>query len=206
MPPRVLLLLSAFLLAARMVGAAESVRLQLEPVQVDPFAAPAGEAVARPAEGMVLVVGRFDHPDFRVADANQLEVLAPDGRRIPLLVDSTSVFMEFDRIVSLRLAFEVPAAEAGDGAGDFRLRWGPDVVSLNVMAWSLEIDPAHLDAYRGFTWSEPAGALGDDTQFASIEVIADSTAEYHFLYYLLPMALIFTLLTIRKIRARHSTV
>jgi hypothetical protein len=201
----VLLVLPALLFAAPTVTAAESVRLLLQPAFVDPFAAPAEGPFIEPADGGILVVGRFDRPDFGIADVTQIEALAPDGRQLPLRIDAGSVCMEFDRIVSLRLAFEATEAEAEDAPGEFTLRWGPEIAGPNASVESLAIDPARLDSYRGFTWAEPAGALGDDTQFASIEVIADSTAEYHFLYYLLPVALIFTLLTIRKIRARHST-
>jgi hypothetical protein len=167
-----------------------------------PAADPRAEAL-RPDPGQVLVCGRFDPPGFYVDDVNQLTVFGPDGRPLPLTVDASSLFVEFDQIVSLRVCFALPEAVAD--AADLELRWGPDVRAENLQVPALALDAAQPQLYRGFRIRRQAGAGTGDTQVASIEVIADSSAEYHFLWYLLPMGVIFVLLTIRKIRARHPT-
>jgi len=84
-------------------------------------------------------------------------------------------------------------------------RWGPDVQAENVRVAAFALDAAQPQLYRGFRPQRQAAAGPLDTQVASIEVIADSSAEYHFLWYLLPMGVIFLLLSVRKVRARHSS-
>ena len=166
------------------------------------FAPEGAAANARPDDGDVLIFGRLDHPDFRVDDLSQLAVVAPDGRRLPLHIDESSVFVEFDSIVSVEFFFLVEPAEAVPGGEPFKAVWGPGVRSENQKVPSIALDPATRDRVLQFVWRRDRDDAPAGTSVATIEVIADSTAEYYFLLYLLPMALIFILLTIRKIRAR----
>ena len=163
---------------------------------------PGGPANAVPPEGQVLVCGRFDDPGFAIEEINQITVVAPDGRRAPLTIEGSSLFREFGRIVALRFSFLVSAAEA-EGAKPFTLRWGPEVRAENALADCIVPDAARRTHYREFR-PRPSGEAPAGANIGTIEVIADSSAGYHFLWYLLPMALIFALLTIRKIRARHT--
>lgn len=191
-------------LAASAAQGAESARLEIIPAPeglLEP--GPAAEPL-RPEPGQVLVCGRFDAPDFYVDDLSQLTVLGADGRPLPLTIDSGSVFVEFDQVVSLRFCFPLDEAEADSGA-PVVFRWGPDVHADNAQADAFALDAAQPQLYRGFRHQRQAAAGSVDTQVASIEVIADSTAQYHFLWYLLPMGVIFLLLSVRKVRARHSS-
>ena len=191
-------------LAASVGRGAETVRLEVLPVP-DAMAPSDAEAeVLKPEPGQVLVCGRFDSPDFYVDDVSQLTVIGPEGLPLPLTIDGSSLFVEFDQIVSLRFCF--PLAESQVDSADLVLRWGPDVRAGNVRVDALALDAAQPQLYRGFRPEQQADAGPVDSQVASIEVIADSSAEYHFLWYLLPMGVLFVLLTVRKIRARHSNV
>lgn len=188
-------------LAVHTVRAAESVSLEIVPASQGLLAAGGEAEPLRPAAGQVLVCGRFDDPAFYVDDLSQLTVVRPDGRQVALTVDAGSLFVEFDQIVSLRFCFALDAAEAE--AGGLVLRWGPDVRADNVQVDALAFDASQPQLYRGFRWLREDAAEASDAQLASIEVIADSTAGLHFLWYLLPIGVIFLLLTIRKVRARH---
>lgn len=183
--------------------AAESVPLAVGPASTAFLQEWPGDEPLMPGRGEVVVAGRFEAPAFYVDDLRQIAVSGPDGVRIPLQVDGGSLFVEFDQIVSLRFAFLAAEADVQGATGGFVLEWGPDVAAENVRLENLALDAERPELYRAFRPAPPAPASGDDVQVASIEVIADSTAEYHFLYYLLPMALIFLLLSVRKVRARH---
>ena len=189
--------------AAALAQARQSVDLRLLPVREDYLAADSAQATARPGPGEVLVLGRFDDPALAIESIKQIAVVGPDGRRVPLHVVEDSVYVEFDQIVSLRFYFLIGETETAE---TFALEWGADVEADNVKVARVLLDPAMADRCREFTWAaRGAAAPGETTSVASIDVIADSSAEYHFLWYLLPMALIFLLLTIRKIRAHHPT-
>ena len=139
---------------------------------------------------------------FGVGDISQITLLAPDGRPLPLLIESASIFNEFGKIAALRFCCRLSEAESRPGQGTFVLRWGPDVRAGNSQVDRFAFDPARKDLYRSL---RPRSAAGAGSSVATIEVIADSTAEYHFLWYLLPMALILVLLTVRKMQARDQT-
>lgn len=152
------------------------------------------------------MLGSFDHPDFAIENVSQITVTGPDGRQLPLTIESQSTFLEFDRIVALRFCFVIDEAAASSPKGDFKVSWGPDVRAENVKVDRFSLDASLAARYREFRWARAdRDGAGRTTSVASVEVIADSSAQYHFLWYLLPIAVVFVLLTIRKTRARHAT-
>lgn len=175
--------------------AAESVEYEIAPAGDELFSEGAAPEPA-PGPGLCLVVFRYSR--FSAADISQITVTAPDGRALPLAVEP--LFVEFGKIADARLAFTLPEAEARVGNGPFTLKWGPDVAARNAKAEKLLPDPARREAYRSLR--PRPGANGPGGNVATLEVIADSSAEYHFLWYLLPMALVFVLLVVRKLCAR----
>ena len=193
------------LLAAASFGlpaasAAESVQFEIVPAEEALFLEPAsGAEVMAPTQGQCVAVGRFDRLSAR--DISQITLLAPDGRQFPLIIESASIFNEFGKIAALRFCFRLSEAEARPGRGAFILQWGPEVKADNRQVDRFAFDPARRELYRSL---RPKSAAGAGSNVATIEVIADSTAEYHFLWYLLPMALILVLLTVRKMRARDQ--
>jgi len=180
----------------------ESVVLAFVPAREGLFVEGAGAPNAIPGEGEVLVVGRFDDVRFAVKNINRVTVVAPDGRKVPLDVGRT--FAEFNKIVSVHLCFRVARKEVLPGTEPFELRWGPDVKAENRKVKSIVLDPARREQYREFRWGRRRTDTSADEQVTTLTVIADSYADYYFLWYLVPMALIFVLLTVRKIRARDS--
>ena len=191
-------------------AAAESVNLRLVPATDALFVSDSAArarpdpSVIRPAQAQVAVVGRIDHPRLSLSDVSRVTVIGPDGNAVPLRVESRSLFIEFDRIVSMRLCFFARSEDVAAGR-PFVLKWGTDVQAENVKAERLAFDAAQRERVREFRWRPEPSSPAAAANVTTIEVIADSSAEYHFLWYLLPMALIFVLLTIRKIQARDRT-
>jgi hypothetical protein len=181
--------------AARGAEPFESLELSVEAAgQALLLSAPPGEGPRlEPAGGTCACVFRYDR--LQVEDEGQVTVLDSRGRQLPLVVETSSVFREFEKIVSLRFYFLVPAGEARPGTDTFVLRWGPGVRAENSQVDRIRLDPALTDAYRGL---KPAAGAGPGSA-GTITVIADSSADYHFLWYLVPIGLIFVLLTVRKL-------
>lgn len=183
-------------LTAAPARAAESVEMEIAPAGDELFGdLPPDAQPTLPPPGQCLVIGRYSQ--FTINELSQVTVVAPDGRQVPLTVESASVFREFGHIAALRFCFSISRAEANPGNGGFTLRWGPGVRAANREVPELAPDPARRGDYRSLRLK----AAG---RFATLGVFADSTADYYFLWYLLPMALVFALLILGKVRARGS--
>lgn len=191
----------AFALPALLCGSAAAGEATLEVVSPDEAAlSPAGVAPVLET-GSLLIFGRIDDPSFSIAGPDQVTVIASGGRQVPLLIDEKSIFREFGNIVSMKIAFT--AAESELAAGDLLLRWGPDVCAANVAGGEISSSGIAGDRLRQFRIMRTASGA-EPPSVATIQVIADSHAGWYFLWYLLPISVIFALLTIRKIRARRS--
>jgi hypothetical protein len=151
-----------------------------------------------PPPNTLTVIGLFSDPAFEVDSIRNVVLFDAAGRKIPLRVESASIYREFDDegINSMRIAFEIhkDAWEIGPP----KMVWGPDVSAENVEVEKIIIDPARKDRYRTFAWE--AISTGDSgAQVASLEVIVDDRADVYYLWYLLPIVLIFGLLILRKV-------
>jgi len=182
-------------------GSAELVVRSPAPGFFDEAAAGDGATVV-PEAGRVAVVGSVDYPGFSIEDTSHVTVVGPGGGELPLQIEKESITRDFDRIVALRCCFVVDESELSGGG--FRLVWGSEVSARNRLVDRIKPDAGHRDAYREFVRVAAPPSADAGTSIATVEVVADSTAEYHFLWYLLPIAVIFVLLTFRKLHARHS--
>ena len=205
-------LAAAILLIAASAWAG-TVSLQFQPLRADSMFLAASEesdSVPVPAEpDRLVVVGRFDDASFSVDTLSQVKVMPPgrDAEPRPLTFDESATLREFGSIVSVTFYFTVSAAVFSNASrADFRLVWGPDVDTANRTVPRLALDPSGLDHYRTFQWQAAGDEAGgsDDMSVTTIEVIADRNANLYSLWYLLPMAMIFILLTIRKLRYSHG--
>ena len=192
--------------ASTTLFAAESVVLDFEPVSDALFETMTKGPAKAPGPGKLLAFGTFNDRRFGIEDFNQITILGPDGEQIPLTVNvhTDSVGRDLGLISSLQFSFTVNEADTAATAKTFTLKWGPDVKAQNVAVDKLVLDPAQRERYRRFQWRAAFTSTSSDTYTAKIDVIAESGAEYYFAWYLLPMTLIFVLLTIRKIHARYS--
>jgi len=167
---------------------------------------PAPAGAEAPPEGQVLVLGRLTGAGFAVDAPEQVELLDPDGRQVPLRVEEARLWRDpvmSNRIVSMDFRFLASAADVAGRAGGFRLRWGPGVKGPVTLAGPPALDPARREACREFRLAAPAGRPAPtESQSATITVVADSRADWYFLWYLLPMVLIVALLVARRVLAR----
>ena len=123
----------------------------------------------------------------------------PNDSPIPLIVDTSSLYSEFDDGVcnSMRIMFRI--RESVVEKGGLRLVWGNEISVNNTQVDQISIYREDKDRYRTFNWeAQPEGDDGG-SYAATLEVIVDDYADTYYLWYLLPMALIFTLLFVKKI-------
>lgn len=157
-----------------------------------------------PSRNEIAVIGQFNDAAFKISSIDELTVLTADNKVVPLTVDRSAVLREWGNIVSVRFAFTVPKKAARNEDTGYVIRWGKDVEGRNTIVDGLALDPSHSADYREFAWEAGRDQRGDDISVAKIRVIADSNAEKYDLWYLLPMALIMILLTIRKFCANDN--
>ena len=150
----------------------------------------------------IIVVGMLDMPYFSVQDASQVTLNDADGNSVPLWIDTSSLYSEFDDgyINLMRIAFLIPESNLEKGA--LRLSWGDSVGAENRVVDQIDLYQESRDRYRTFICEEqPRG--NDAANFSSsVVVIVDDKADIYFLWYLLPIVLIFILLFVRKALGR----
>jgi len=156
--------------------------------------------VAGLQDASLLVVGTINWPAFSVRDANHVLLTDARGQPLPLVVERSSLFSEFGEIGSLRVAFELPVAALA--AGLPRLAWGQEVHARNSLVDRLVIADKDRARLRTFVPQAEDSAGASEPQLASVEIIADSNADRYYLWYLLPVAVLFGLLAARKVRLR----
>ena len=162
------------------------------------------ELTLAPEPGTRIVLGNFTQADFAVERPDQIQLADSAGKAIPLFLDASGTGREFAKIVAVRLAFRIPA-DTVPGA-TFTLRWGDGVKGQVRELRNLALAPATAGNWSGFRWRAADGAKpSGDLSVASIEIVADSNANYYSLWYLLPMALLFILLTVRKMTGKKTT-
>jgi len=154
------------------------------------------DASCRPRGGHTwLVYGRLAVTSFSISDPTQLQAVSGDGKRLPLTVEMDTAFREFGDIIALTVMFEIDPQDLATGPA--RLEWGTAAAgspfAVPVMTFPVET----ADRIRSFSPVSP-GEEDASSQFATLEIIADSHADRYYLWYLLPMAVIFILLALRK--------
>jgi hypothetical protein len=147
-------------------------------------------------EATWIVFGRISDFGFAIEKPEHLTVLDGENNPLPLTVETITAFREFGDIIALTFAFELDARTLAKGSP--RAEWGPDVRGAIRPVDSLSFPTNAASRLHGFTPDAGDAAPSDAAQFATIEIIADSNADKCFLWYLLPMAVIFVLLILRK--------
>ncbi len=162
-----------------------------------------GDANLVPLPGAVVVIVRLNHSSFAVEDINHITVIPPSGNTAELTFETSSIVEEFGEIISVRFAFVAnPSELASDGR---KIAWGEDAVEgtqTPVIVESFALSADRASDYREGRFDAQTGPRGDASA-TEIEIIADSSADYYSLWYLLPMAVIISVLTARKLRARQ---
>ncbi len=149
------------------------------------------------ADATWLVHGRLSGAGFAVARPEQVRVTDGAGTPLPLVVETDTLFREFGEIIALTAAFEIDPRTLASGPP--RIEWGPGVAGEVRPVAAITFPPGAGARIRVFAAGDGAAPpSGDASHFATIDIIADSHADAYYLWYLLPMAVVFTLLIIRK--------
>lgn len=177
-----------------------NIMLVIKPVTDDFFIqAQDGRDPERTADDERIVIGTLDAPELAIQQTNQIVLFGPTGDPIPLTIETSSLYSEFDDgyYNVIRILFRVSESVVQQGA--LRLTWGDEISANNTEVKQILIYREERDRYRTFTWDiQPEGDDGG-SYAATLEVIVDDYADTYYLWYLLPMALIFTLLFLKKI-------
>jgi len=152
-----------------------------------------GAPAPLPPKG-VTVLGRLDSPSFSIGDISQVAARLPSGKTVPLMVDERRILREFGKIVSLDFWFALP--DVSGASEPVVLRWGTDISAGNKLVPGISCDVSQSARYRILS---PISSSPDAEASASVGVIADTKASFIPLWYLLPMVLVFALLTLRKL-------
>lgn len=153
----------------------------------------------------IILIGRIDLPDFMITDLSQIQMKDNSGDLYPLYIEEASIYSEFDEdeVNGLRLCAIIPEKELAEGPA--YLQWGSEVNGNNTVLETLPIHANHKEKYRLFQL-EPAPETEDSASYyATLEVIVDDHADSYYLWYLLPMALIFSLLMIKKFALKKES-
>jgi len=143
-----------------------------------------------------LVYGRLAGSGFAVDRPEQIRAFDGAGNPVRLTVETKTAFREFGEIIALTVAFELdPRTLVG---GPPRFEWGEDVHADPHAVAALSFPPQAASRIRVFAPDAGEAAPDAAQQFATIDIIADSHADRYYLWYLLPMAVIFALLIARK--------
>jgi len=150
----------------------------------------------------ILVVGMLDMPYFSVQEISQVALSDADSVPVSLWIDASSLYSEFDdgTINLMRVAFLIPSAHLEKGA--MRISWGDSVSSGNRMVEKIDLYEESRDQYRTFVCEEQPRGNDAANYSSSVVVIVDDKADIYFLWYLLPIVLIFILLFARKALGR----
>lgn len=200
---RLILWFLMILLCTPFVHAQEqSLLLFIKPVEDDFFqSAQAGTdpLLTSNAEGKI-VIGTINPPELSVQDISHIALYDAAGRLVPLQVEKSTVYSEFDdsEINGMRIKFVATDTQIVDGA--FRFVWGGDVSSPNnSFVDRFVIYDGDRQSYQTFTWEKQPHGDDAGTYSATLEVIVDDQADTYYLWYLLPLGLIFGLLLVRRL-------
>ena len=136
-----------------------------------------------------------------MAGHSNIAVKNGTGKTVDLTIESDSIVEEFGEMISVRFAFVArPSELASDG---WTIEWGDDLQNEWKETRSFVLSSDRASDYREGRFDTQGGPKGE-TSATEIEIIADSSADYYSLWYLLPMAVIICVLTVRKLRARQA--
>lgn len=145
-----------------------------------------------------LVVGTINDPSFSVSGFNTVMAYDAGGKPLSLIIDRSSVYSEFDdgNINSMRIAILIDYSTFKGGS--VRLTWGESLNATNQVVEQIKIYENSLDRYRTFLWESKSQQENTESYAASLEIIVDDQADIYYLWYLLPLVILFLLLIVRK--------
>lgn len=197
----ILAFLTVFFICANIYAVEKSVLLTVKPVDDTFF--DYTEQGADPSMKLNpdqrIVVGLINVPSFEIKNTANTALYDSEGRQIPITIDKSSFYSEFDdsTINSMRISFITD--DRTIKKGHFRFEWGDNINSKNTVVDKIPVFTTSKDIYREFTWEEQPQKSDLANYSATLDIIVDDKADTYYLWYLLPMVLIFFMLIIRRL-------
>ena len=145
-----------------------------------------------------MVIGIFNDPSFSIQGFQQVTAYDEDDQPLSLIIDRSSLYSEFDdgEINSMLIALLIDKKTFQSGS--LRLSWGEEIKAGNRKVDKINVYRNHLDRYCTFNWEAESQQDGRETYASSVEILVDDYSDTYYLWYLLPLFLLFILLIIRK--------
>jgi hypothetical protein len=199
-----ILILSLFWQVSWAAAGEKEVLLIFQPVSKDDFIdmnmelLAGDDPVLAETNDRFLVIGTINDSSFSVSGFNKLIAYDAAGQPLSLIIDRSSVYSEFDdgNINSMRIAFLIDSPTFQGGS--VRLSWGESLNATNQVVEQIKIYENSLDRYRTFLWESKSQQENTESYAASLEIIVDDQADIYYLWYLLPLVILFVLLIVRK--------
>lgn len=199
-----ILILSLFFQASWTMAKEKEVLLIFQPISKENFIdmnmelLEGDDPVLAETNNTFLVIGTIDDPSFSVSGFNKVIAYDVGGQPLSLIIDRSSVYSEFDdgNINSMRIAILIDFPTFQDGS--VRLTWGESRNAPNRAVEQINIYENSLDRYHTFSWETKSQQEDTQSYAASLEIIVDDQADIYYLWYLLPLVILFILLIIRK--------
>lgn len=149
----------------------------------------------------IFVTGIINFPDFMIKTIDNFSIIDADGKNIHAIAEKKSIYSEFgDEINSMRIGFFVDKKMLEKGS--LKLIWGEKIKSENKITEKITFYKGSMEEYRIFEVLKHSDTGPGQIYSASIDVVVDDKAQQYYLAYLLPMALLFLLLLIKKINSK----
>jgi hypothetical protein len=199
-----ILILSLFWQVSWAAAGEKEVLLIFQPIDKDDFMdmdmeiLPGDDPVLAEKNKTFLVIGTIADPSFSVSGFNKVMAYDVGGQPLSLIIDRSSVYSEFDdgNINSMRIAILMDSPTFQGGS--VRLTWGESLNAPNQAVEQIKIYENSLDRYRTFLWESKPQQENTESYAASLEIIVDDQADIYYLWYLLPLVILFILLIVRK--------
>lgn len=149
-------------------------------------------------EDTFCVIGVFNDPSFTIPGFQQVIAYDAADQPLTLIIDRSSLYSEFENgeINSMRIAILIDQKTFQNGY--LRLSWGEELKADNKLVDEIKVYRNHLDRYRTFNWESEPIQEESETYASSVDILVDDYSDTYFLWYLLPLVLLFILLIIRK--------
>jgi hypothetical protein len=199
-----ILIFSLFLQISWAAAGGNEVLLIFQPISKDDFMDMNMEILAgddpilAEINNTFLVIGTIDDPSFSVSGFNKVMAYDAGGQPLSLIIDRSSVYSEFNdgNINSMRIAILIDSPTYRGGS--VRLTWGESLNTTNQAVEQIKIYENSLDRYRTFLRESKPRQENTESYAASLEIIVDDQADIYYLWYLLPLVILFILLIVRK--------
>jgi len=150
----------------------------------------------RTSPDVLIIYGKINKPEFFVENINNLAVYNSAGKWVPVRIDKSSLYSEFNdgKWNTMNIEFEITS----DETNALQLVWGKTVAVSNTLAENIPLYSGSENNYYTFSIESSLKKESDNNYSASLDVVVDDYSDRYFLWYFFPMVLIFGVLLVRR--------